>query len=89
MIEGLQGAGLNVQKADKYPGSVENGIKTLNDYKIIVTAGSYNAKHELRNYTWNDKKSSTPIDKYNHICDSFRYIAMRLIDGSDFLASNY
>ena len=89
MIEGLQGAGLNVQKADKYPGSVENGIKTLNDYKLIVTAGSYNLKHELRNYTWNDKKSSTPVDKYNHGLDSSRYAAMRLIDGSDFLASNY
>jgi hypothetical protein len=66
LIEALQQRGLNVQKADKGPGSIVEGIKKMLDYQIIVTSESYNLKHELRNYIWNDRKSSTPLDADNH-----------------------
>jgi len=88
LIEALQQRGLNVQKADKGQGSVVEGIKKMLDYKIIVTPESYNLKHELRNYIWNDRKSSTPLDADNHGCDSLRYIFSRLAQGSDLLAFN-
>lgn len=88
LVEALQQSGLNVHKADKGPGSIVEGIKKMADYKIIVTAESYNLKYELRNYIWNDKKSSTPLDADNHGCDATRYISMRLLQGSDLLAFN-
>jgi phage terminase large subunit len=88
LIEALQQRGLNVQKADKGAGSIVEGIKKMLDYQIIVTPESYNLKHELRNYIWNDKKSSTPLDADNHGCDSLRYIFSRLAQGSDLLAFN-
>jgi phage terminase large subunit len=88
LIEALQQRGLNVQKAEKGPGSIVEGIKKMLDYTIVVTPESYNLKHELRNYIWNDKKSSTPLDADNHGIDSLRYSAMRLLQGSDLLAFN-
>jgi phage terminase large subunit len=88
LIEALQQRGLNVQKADKGAGSIVEGIKKMLDYQIIVTSDSYNLKHELRNYIWNDRKSSTPLDADNHGCDSLRYIFSRLAQGSDLLAFN-
>jgi phage terminase large subunit len=88
LIEALQQRGLNVHKAEKGPGSIVEGIKKMLDYQIIVTPESYNLKHELRNYIWNDRKSSTPLDADNHGCDSLRYIFSRLAQGSDLLAFN-
>jgi len=88
LIEALQQKGLNVHKADKGPGSIVEGIKKMLDFTIVVTADSFNIKHELRNYIWNDKKSSTPLDAENHGCDSTRYAFMRLSEGSDLLAFN-
>jgi phage terminase large subunit len=88
LIEALKQRGLNVQKAEKGPGSIVEGIKKMLDYQIIVTPESYNLKHELRNYIWNDRKSSTPLDADNHGIDSLRYSAMRLLQGSDLLAFN-
>ena len=66
LIEALQQSGLNVHKAEKGAGSIVEGIKKMLDYQIVVTEKSYNMKHELRNYIWNDKKSSTPMDADNH-----------------------
>ena len=66
LIEALQQSGLNVHKAEKGAGSIVEGIKKMLDYQIIVTADSYNIKYELRNYVWNDRKSSTPLDADNH-----------------------
>ena len=88
LIEALQQKGLNVHKADKGPGSIVEGIKKMLDFTIVVTADSYNLKHELRNYIWNDKKSSTPLDADNHGIDGMRNSSMRLLEGSDLLAFN-
>ena len=81
--------GLNMQNAEKGKDSIKEGIRELSKFQIIVTPESYNLKHELRNYVWNDKKASIPIDAQNHGMDSFRYCATRLLQGSDFLAGNY
>ncbi len=81
--------GLNMQNADKGKDSIKEGIRELSKFQIVVTPESYNVKHELRNYVWNDKKASIPVKDWDHCMDSFRYAATRLLQGSDFLAGNY
>jgi phage terminase large subunit len=84
----IAAAGVNIQKAEKGPDSVIEGIKKMQDYTIVVTQGSHNIKKELNTYVWNDKKSSTPVDANNHSIDALRYIFTRLAEGSDITAYN-
>ena len=86
LIAAIASANVNIQKADKGPDSVIDGIKKLQDYQIVVTQDSHNIKRELNQYVWNDKKSSTPVDAQNHGCDALRYCFVRLAWGSDTLA---
>ena len=80
-IADIRKAGYNITAAKKGPDSVKNGIKTMQGYTLIITKESKNLKTELNNYAWNDKKSSTPIDKYNHLIDAARYGVSRLVKG--------
>ena len=64
---------INVGKTLKYPGSVKDGIRDMQDYRIIVTQTSTNLIKELNNYIWNDKKASIPVDEWNHAIDAARY----------------
>ena len=73
LIEELKSAGLNIKGTEKGPGSITAGIATIQDYELIVDPDSINLIKELNNYVWNDKKSETPIDAYNHILDALRY----------------
>ncbi len=70
---GYKLAGFNVYAARKGPDSVRNGIKNLQNYQIIVDPESKNLANELQNYIWSDKKSETPVDKFNHLIDAIRY----------------
>ena len=81
----LGAAGLNMQKAEKGAGSIQEGIKKMQDYQIVVTKDSHNLKRELNLYVWNDKKSSTPIDAHNHGIDALRYCAVRLVEGTSII----
>ena len=81
LIDDIRDAGFNVVPAYKPAGSVRAGIKKLLNYTIIVDPDSENAKTELDNYAWHDKKSETPIDKYNHIIDPLRYAVDHLSQG--------
>lgn len=65
-INEMKHEGFNIFKAIKGADSVRQGIRTMLDFEIIVDPESYNLKKELNNYVWNDKKSETPIDDYNH-----------------------
>lgn len=73
LIEELKRAGLNIRPCIKGAGSVEEGIKLLQDYKLIVTSTSTNIIKELNNYVWSDKKAGAPKDMYNHSIDAIRY----------------
>jgi phage terminase large subunit len=64
---------LNVQKCKKGHNSVIEGIKLLEGFKLIISPDSTNMVKELNNYIWNDRKSGTPIDMYNHLIDGLRY----------------
>ena len=43
------------------------------DYEIVICGHSPNVTMEFDNYTWNDKKSGIPVDKFNHTIDPVRY----------------
>ena len=63
----------NVLPAIKGQGSITYGISLLLDYDLIVDPESTELIEELNNYSWLEKKSKTPIDKYNHTLDALRY----------------
>jgi len=80
-VAAMAKARINVAKTLKYAGSVQDGIRKMQDYTIIVSERSANLKKELNNYVWNDKKASVPVDDWNHAIDAARYGAMRLMQG--------
>lgn len=73
LIEEIKRSDLNIKKAEKPDGSVIAGIRLIQDYDIITDKESINFVKELRNYTWNDKKSGIPNDSFNHLLDALRY----------------
>ena len=81
-IHDLRQKGINIIPAIKGPGSIESSIKSMMNYEIIVCGESPNLETEFLNYTWNDRKSGVPIDKYNHLIDPTRYAFVVLARGS-------
>lgn len=75
LIEELSRRGINIKPAVKGQGSIKEGIALLLEYDLIVSPDSVNLIKELNNYSWNDKKSETPIDAHNHLLDAIRYAA--------------
>ena len=63
----------NIVPTIKGQGSVTYGIALLQDFDLIIDEGSTDLIKELNNYCWLEKKSSTPVDKYNHAIDAIRY----------------
>jgi len=78
MIDAIYDKGFNIFSAEKGAGSVQEGLLFIQDYQLVVTPDSVNLKKELLNYIWNDKRSGTPIDAYNHLVDATRYIINKL-----------
>lgn len=64
---------VTINPVKKGAGSVLAGIKTIQDYKIIVDSDSTEIGIELNNYVWSDKKNGVPVDAYNHWIDAIRY----------------
>lgn len=73
LLSEIKTKGCNVRPSIKGQGSVTYGISLLQDYDIIVSPDSTNLIKELNNYRWLERKSNTPIDKYNHLIDAVRY----------------
>lgn len=73
LINELRIYGISIHPCIKGAGSVEEGIKLMLDYKLVVTDRSINIIKELNNYIWSDKKSGVPKDMYNHAIDAIRY----------------
>jgi phage terminase large subunit len=68
--------GHNLRKVTKFNDSIKAGIDFMSQYEIIIDADSTDLVKEFNNYVWNDRKSSTPIDAWNHGIDSMRYACM-------------
>lgn len=63
----------NIKPTNKVKWTVAEGIKMMQAYEHIITDRSRNLAKEFNNYLWNDKKSGTPIDAFNHLIDAGRY----------------
>lgn len=77
----LQRMKWNVEGAQKGPDSVSFSIGVLMNYKINIVETSMNAKNEFDNYVWKEDPQThqilnTPVDKYNHLIDGLRYVAL-------------
>jgi len=84
LIEELRYAGFNVVACRKGKDSIKNGLARLNEKTIVSREQDVELHKELNNYVWNDKKSNTPIDNWNHIIDALRYGYGELIQDNDF-----
>jgi phage terminase large subunit len=73
LINEVYNMGFNIIPCTKGPDSVRYGIKKMQDYQIVVTADSKTIIKELNNYIWNDRRSDTPRDDFNHTIDAIRY----------------
>lgn len=73
-IRELDEEGFNVVGCWKAKGSVVQGLRFLQEF-IIIVEDSSDIENELNNYVWADKKSETPVDKFNHTIDPLRYCA--------------
>lgn len=63
----------NIVASIKGQGSITYGISLLQDYDLVIDEQSTDLIKELNNYCWLEKKSQTPIDKFNHALDALRY----------------
>lgn len=77
-IDDLYNMGMyNIKKARKGPDSINNGIQTIQDYRIIIHPSCVNFLTEITNYTWDQdkfgKKLNKPVDDFNHLMDAMRY----------------
>jgi len=79
-IEELYRMGINSKPATKGRDSIQNGIDILKRYKLNLTSGSVNLIKEFKNYKWqvdkNGNKLNVPVDKFNHLLDGLRYVAL-------------
>lgn len=73
LIAELKSQGLNIVPTIKGADSVKYGIALLQDYDLIIEENSVDLIKELNNYCWLERKSETPIDKFNHALDALRY----------------
>ena len=73
LLHELKAKNCNIKKAIKGQGSITYGISLLQDYDLIIDPNSINLIKELNNYSWLEKKSKTPQDKWNHLIDAIRY----------------
>jgi len=79
-IEEMYRMKINSKPATKGRDSIQNGIDILKRHKIYIENSSLNLIKEFKNYKWqvdkNGKKLNIPVDKFNHLIDSLRYVAL-------------
>lgn len=87
LIQEIYNAGFNIHPVAKFTGSIEAGISKMLEYRICVTSRSTNALKEFRNYAYQQDKEgkwlNRPIDAYNHIIDSVRYVVISEVLGNN------
>ena len=73
----LKRAGVRVYPTQKYPNSVEDGIRMVQDFTIIVSPDSKGIAKELNNYV---EKNGKPLSNgYDHFLDALRYVVMGVL----------
>ena len=84
-IKELVSLGLNVEGAEKGPGSVNSGIRWLQENEIIIDKRCQNAINEFSTYHRKKDKYgesiAEPVKKDDHIIDATRYAMSKDMDG--------
>ncbi len=77
-----------IKPARKGKDSVLNGIDYIQGFKIIIHPKCVNFLTEINNYTWDEDKFGSkvnkPIDEFNHLMDAMRYALEDFNKGSVF-----
>jgi phage terminase large subunit len=86
-------SGLAVEAAEKWSGSIEDGIAFLRKFeKIVIHPRCRNAAQEARLYSYKTDRLTgdvlaEAVDKHNHFWDSLRYGCQPMITGSGNVAT--
>ncbi len=75
-IRALQSKGWNIKAANKYAGSVNDGIDAIKRYPVNITERSVNLIKEQRQYKWQEVNGiviNKPVKAYDHGWDAVRY----------------
>lgn len=81
--------GFNVMPADKWTGSIEDGVAYLRSFRrIVIHERCRHTAHEFASYSYKVDPRTEEIlprivDKDNHCIDALRYALSRLIRGGD------
>lgn len=79
-IEELKRLGWYITSVKKGADSIKNSIDILKRYRLNITRNSVNLRDELSRYKWRtDRTGKTinePVDRFNHLIDPLRYIAL-------------
>ena len=79
-IEELKRLGWYMTSVKKGADSVKNSIDILKRYRLNITRNSVNLREELSRYKWRTdrlgKTINEPVDRFNHLIDPLRYIAL-------------
>jgi phage terminase large subunit len=71
------GLGLNVEKSQKFPGSVGAGIKIVKSWDVFIQENSKKYIKEKENFVWemtsDGKPTGKPVDAWKHGNDAERY----------------
>lgn len=69
--------GINAYGAKKGKGSIENGIRWIQGYEIIIHPSCINFTNEISKYKMKEDKHGNvlpvPVDRDNHLLDTLRY----------------
>ena len=73
-----RGMGVRITGADKGEGSIQSGIKKVNEKPLCVTKKSVNVINELRGYVWamdrTGAPTGSPVKRDDHAMDAGRYV---------------
>lgn len=76
-IEEYNRLGIKAYSAKKGAGSIAEGIKFIQKYKIIIHPSCVNFQNEMMMYKYKEDKAGNalpqPVDKNNHLIDALRY----------------
>lgn len=82
-IDELKLYGLNIQPAEKGPGSINQGIGAVKGERISYTKRSINIKNEYENYAWLEDKEGNGLNEpkpgYDHHMDGIRYVIQSIV----------
>lgn len=76
---------LNAKPAEKWPGSVEDGIAYIKSFdQVVIHPRCKHTADEFRLYSYKTDRLTNevlpiPLDKNNHLCDSIRYALFEYI----------